>query len=64
MFKNCELLREKTIYDVAESCTGGRIAAEITQYPDASSTFKGGAVVYETSLKQNPAAYIENTMCK
>ncbi|NLN25095.1 MAG: CinA family protein [Bacteroidetes bacterium] len=59
-----ELLQEKKQFmSVAESCTGGRIAAEITQYPNASSTFKGGAVVYETSLKTKilgiPAAYIE-----
>lgn len=59
-----ELLQARTQFmSVAESCTGGRIAAEITQYPDASSTFKGGVVAYETSLKTKllgiPAPFIE-----
>ena len=36
---------------IAESCTGGKIAAEITQCPGVSSFFRGGVVPYETSLK-------------
>ncbi|WP_347374835.1 competence/damage-inducible protein A [Aequorivita sp. Q41] len=38
-------------YSVAESCTGGRIASEITQYSGASATFMGGIVPYDTNLK-------------
>ncbi len=38
-------------YSVAESCTGGRIASEITQYAGASSAFMGGLVPYDTNLK-------------
>ncbi|MDN3725373.1 competence/damage-inducible protein A [Aequorivita sp. SDUM287046] len=38
-------------YSVAESCTGGRIASEITQYPGASTSFMGGIVPYDTKLK-------------
>lgn len=41
----------KHFFSVAESCTGGRLAAETVQYADASTTFKGGVVPYETSLK-------------
>ncbi len=35
----------------AESCTGGGIAARLTDYPGVSRVFKGGAVVYSNELK-------------
>lgn len=47
-----KLLRaQKRCLSVAESCTGGRIASEITQIPGISSFFKGGVLPYETSSK-------------
>ena len=36
---------------LAESCTGGEIAARLTRIPGASAYFKGGAVVYHTESK-------------
>lgn len=45
------LKSRKKFLSVAESCTGGRIAAEITKNPGASSTFKGSVTAYETTLK-------------
>ena len=36
---------------LAESCTGGEIAARITKTAGASQFFKGGAVVYHTQSK-------------
>lgn len=36
---------------VAESCTGGEIAARITKVPGASTYFKGGVVAYHTQSK-------------
>lgn len=36
---------------LAESCTGGEIAARITKIPGASNYFKGGAVVYHSQSK-------------
>ena len=36
---------------LAESCTGGEIAARITKNPGASQFFKGGSVVYHTQSK-------------
>lgn len=38
-------------YSVAESCTGGRIASEITHYEGASASFMGGIIPYDTGLK-------------
>lgn len=38
---------------LAESCTGGEIAARITKIPNASQYFKGGAVVYHTQSKED-----------
>lgn len=36
---------------VAESCTGGRIAAALTDVPGSSATFLGGAVTYSNESK-------------
>lgn len=36
---------------VAESCTGGRLAAALTEHPGASRFFKGGLVTYHTQSK-------------
>lgn len=47
-----KILTEKGMtYSVAESCTGGRIASEITQYAGASSALMGGIIPYDTGLK-------------
>jgi nicotinamide-nucleotide amidase len=54
-------LRQSTLA-IAESCTGGLIAARITDVPGASRSFLGGAVVYSDALKtafaQVPASLI------
>jgi nicotinamide-nucleotide amidase len=35
----------------AESCTGGRVAAAITERPGASQTYVGGIVAYDNAIK-------------
>lgn len=46
------LLRRRNLsLGCAESCTGGMIAATITDYPGVSAFFKGGVVVYSNELK-------------
>ncbi len=44
--------RGQTI-SVAESCTGGRIAAELTSTPGASRSFLGGIVAYDNAVKMS-----------
>lgn len=48
-----DLLRERSQkITLAESCTGGLIAASITQIPGASAVFDAGFVTYSNAMKQ------------
>lgn len=49
------LLRRGETVAVIESLTGGLLAASLTETPGASSTFRGGLVVYATDLKTSLA---------
>jgi PncC family amidohydrolase len=48
---------------VAESCTGGMLAAAITSIPGASQFFKGGVIAYSNEAKEQvlgvPAAVLD-----
>jgi nicotinamide-nucleotide amidase len=46
-----ELLAKRTTLAVAESCTGGLIAHEITSLPGVSEVFPGGVVSYANAAK-------------
>ena len=47
---DCFNKKNKTLA-VAESCTGGKIAEQITKTPGASSFFRGGMITYATATK-------------
>lgn len=47
--KKC--IQKGVTLSLAESCTGGEIAARITKIPGASQYFKGGVVVYHSQSK-------------
>jgi nicotinamide-nucleotide amidase len=47
------LIEKQSSIAVAESCTGGRIAALLSSIPGASAYFYGGVVAYKTETKQD-----------
>ncbi len=47
------LKSKKKTFACAESCTGGRVASEITKIPGSSEFFKGGVVSYSNDMKIN-----------
>lgn len=47
-----KLIRKKITLSVAESCTGGLIASEITSVPNSSNIFKLGLVTYSNQSKE------------
>lgn len=58
-----KLLLEKGLsLAVAESCTGGKLAAAITSVPGASAYFKGGMVPYATVSKINLLGVLPETI--
>lgn len=48
-----ELGRRGATLAVAESLTGGLLAAEIVSIPGASAVFRGGIVAYDTAIKHS-----------
>ncbi|NPV72212.1 MAG: competence/damage-inducible protein A [Pelotomaculum sp.] len=46
------LLEKRLSLSVAESCTGGLIAARLTDIPGSSEYFKGGVVAYSNEMKK------------
>ncbi len=57
------LLKRRNLHlATAESCTGGMIAAGITDIPGASAVFDGGIVVYSNEWKQKTLQVSEKTL--
>ena len=47
---------------VAESCTGGGIAAAVTSVPGSSEIFKGGVVAYANEIKRDVLSVSEESL--
>lgn len=56
------LQRDSLTVSVAESCTGGRVAAALTQTPGASKSFVGGVVAYDNSVKVSQLGVAAETL--
>lgn len=58
-------LEEKNLtIAVAESLTGGLVAASLTEIPGASKVFKGSITAYSDEIKQNVLKVNEETILK
>lgn len=52
----CQLTKNACTLSVAESCTGGLLAASLTALPGASAYFAGGVVAYANAVKEGVLA--------
>jgi len=56
------MIKHKKTLGVAESCTGGHLAARLTSHPGASEYFLGGVVAYSNHLKERVLAVPAETL--
>lgn len=56
------LAAEKLVCATAESCTGGSVAAAITDVPGSSAVFAGGVVSYANEVKRDVLGVREETL--
>lgn len=59
-----QLTKNNLTIAVAESCTGGKIAQELTAVPGASNYFRGGVVSYATDTKVSMLGVSEDTIAQ
>jgi nicotinamide-nucleotide amidase len=57
-----QLTKNNLTIAVAESCTGGKIAQELTAVPGASNYFRGGVVSYASDTKVSMLGVLEETI--
>lgn len=55
-------LSQNNSLSLAESCTGGTVAASIVQFPGASRYFCGGVVAYSDQMKKQMLGVKEKTL--
>lgn len=59
-----KLIKKKITLSVAESCTGGMIASEITSVPNSSSIFNLGLITYSNKSKETILKVKKNSLNK
>lgn len=59
-----KLIKKKITLSVAESCTGGMIASEITSVPNSSSIFNLGLITYSNRSKETVLKVKKNNLNK
>ena len=59
-----KLIKKKITLSVAESCTGGMIAGEITSVPNSSSIFNLGLITYSNRSKETILKVKKNNLNK
>ena len=59
---NALLQSRRYMLAVAESCTGGRVAAALTSVPGSSNSFAGGVIAYENAAKVSELGVAEATI--
>ena len=57
-----DLLSAGKTLALAESCTGGLVAHQVTSVPGSSRYFRGGLIPYDNALKINPLGVKESTL--
>ncbi len=64
-FELKELLTQRNLkLSVAESCTGGLVAARIVNVPGSSEYFMGGVVAYDNSIKMKVLSVSPETLLR
>lgn len=58
------LINNNETLAVAESCTGGGLAAALTKIPGSSKVFSGGIIAYNNSIKQELLGVAEEIITK
>ena len=59
-----QLTKNNATIAVAESCTGGKVAQELTAAPGASNYFRGGVVSYATDTKVSMLGVSKDTIAQ
>ncbi len=61
----CEKLRRAhAVISFAESCTGGKLSAKLTEIPGVSDVFMGSVVCYSNSAKEDILGVLRETILK
>lgn len=58
------LRRSQAVISFAESCTGGKLSAKLTEIPGVSDIFMGSVVSYSNSAKEDILGVLRETILK